>query len=179
MDQPAGKHRFVFDTTSPEAAGGSLLYANNFFTANKAAYNLEPSDLAIIIVMRHFSTPFAYNNMIWGKYGKQISGALHFTDPKTKQAPSTNLYMSADYGFDLPNFGTTLDSLAQKRVQFAICDMATHFFAGMLADQTKGNADAIYRELVANVIPNSQTALAGIVAVNRAQERGYTFSYVT
>jgi intracellular sulfur oxidation DsrE/DsrF family protein len=179
MDQPAGKHRFVFDSTTPDAAGAALLYANNFFTANKAAYNLDPPDLPIIIVMRHFSTPFAYNNTIWGKYGKQFSEAVHFTDPKTKQAPSTNLYNSADYGLALPNFGTTLDSLAQKRVQFAVCDMATHFFAGMLADQTKGNADAIYRELVANVIPNSHMVPAGIVAVNRAQERGYTFSYAT
>ena len=52
-------------------------------------------------------------------------------------------------------------------------------FAGALADSTKGNADAVYRELVANLIPNSHMVPAGIVAVNRAQERGYTFSYVT
>ena len=96
-----------------------------------------------------------------------------------KQVPTTNLYNSADYGLALPNFGSTLDSLIQRRVQFAVCDLATHFFAGMLADSTKGNADAVYRELVANVIANSHMVPAGIVAVNRAQEHGYTFSYVT
>jgi intracellular sulfur oxidation DsrE/DsrF family protein len=116
---------------------------------------------------------------MWAKYGKQFSDALKFVDPKTKQVPATNLYNSADYGFALPNFGTTLDSLIQRRVQFAVCDMATHFFAGALAEATKGNADAVYRELVANVIPNAHMVPAGIVAVNRAQERGYTFSYVT
>jgi hypothetical protein len=31
--------------------------------------------------------------------------------PKTKKGPATNLYNCADYGFALPNFGTTLDSL--------------------------------------------------------------------
>jgi intracellular sulfur oxidation DsrE/DsrF family protein len=179
MDQTAGKHRFVLDTTTPDAAGGALLYANNYFTANKNGYNLDPADLSIIIVMRHFATPFAYNNAMWAKYGKQFSDALKFVDPKTKQAPTANLYTSADYGFALPNFGTTLDSLIQRRVQFAVCDMATHFFAGALADSTKGNVDATYRELVANVLPNSHMVPAGIVAVNRAQERGYTFSYVT
>jgi intracellular sulfur oxidation DsrE/DsrF family protein len=130
-------------------------------------------------VLRHFSTPFAYNDMIWAKYGAGFSEALHFADPKTKQAPTANLYNSAAYGLTLPNFGTTLDSLIQKGVNFAVCDMATHFFAGTIAEKTKGNADAVYRELVANVIPNSHMVPAGIVAVNRAQERGYTFAYVT
>ena len=179
FDQLKGSHRFVFDTTTADAAGAALLYANNFYTANKDAYSLQPSDLAIVIVLRHFSTPFAYNDMIWAKYGAGFSEALNFTDPKTKQAPTTNLYNSASYGLTLPNFGTTLDSLIQKGVNFAVCDMATHFFAGAIAEKTKGNADAVYRELVANVIPNSHMVPAGIVAVNRAQERGYTFAYVT
>jgi intracellular sulfur oxidation DsrE/DsrF family protein len=178
FDQVPGKHRFVFDTTTPQAAGGALLYVNNFFTANKSGYNLDPPDLAIVIVMRHFSTPFAYNDAIWSKYGVHLSELVEFTDPKTKQAPTTNLYNAAGYGFSLPNFGTTLDSLIQRRVQFAVCDMATHFFAGALADKTKATADNVYKELAANLIPNSHMVPAGIVAVNRAQERGYTFSYV-
>ena len=62
MDQTAGKHRFVFDATTPDAVGGALLYANNFFTANKSGYNLDPADLSIIIVMRHFATPFAFES---------------------------------------------------------------------------------------------------------------------
>jgi len=178
FDQVPGRHRFVFDTTTPQAAGGALLYANNFFVANKSGYNLDPADLAIVIVMRHFSTPFAYNDAIWSKYGAILSELVEFTDPKTKQPPSTNLYNATGYDFSLPNFGTTLDSLIQRRVQFAVCDLATHFFAGALADKTKTNADNLYKELGANLIPNSHLVPAGIVAVNRAQERGYTFSYV-
>jgi len=178
FDQLKGGHRFVFDTTTPDAAGGALLYANNFFTANKSGYNLEPSDLAIVIVLRHFSTPFAYKDAIWAKYGAIFSEALSFTDPKTKQAPTTNLYNSAAYGLALANFGTTFDSVIQRGVHFAVCDLATHFFAGMLAEKTSGNADTIYRELVANVLTNSHMVPAGIVAVNRAQEHGYTFAYV-
>ena len=41
-----------------------------------------------------------------------------------------------------------------------------------------GNADAIYRELTGHLLANAHMVPAGIVAVNRAQERGYTFSYV-
>ena len=53
--------------------------------------------------------------------------------------------------------------------------MATRGIAGALADVAGGNADAIYNELVANIVTNARMVPAGIVAVNRAQERGYSF----
>jgi hypothetical protein len=177
LERPKAKHRFVFDSTTPGAAGSALLYAGNYFTANKSGYNVEPTDLAIVIVFRHFSTPFAYTDAVWAKYGAQFSEALEFTDPKTKQAPGTNLYDSADYGPALPNFGTTISTLVQQGAHFAVCDMATHFLASLLADKTKGDADSIYRELISSFYPNSHLVPAGIVAVNRAQERGYSFAY--
>jgi hypothetical protein len=52
--------------------------------------------------------------------------------------------------------------------------MATHFFAAQVAMATKGNPDAVYKELAANLIPNSHMVAAGVVAVNRAQEYGFT-----
>jgi hypothetical protein len=179
FEAPSAKHRIVFDTTTPLAAGAALAYANNFFTANKSGYNLEPAGLAVVIIYRHFATPFAYNDAIWAKYGAGLSEALEFTDPKTKQPLTRNIYNSGDYGFALPNFGTTLDKIVQQGGRFAVCDMATHFIAGLIAEKVKGDADAIYRELTQNLIPNSRLVPAGIVAVNRAQERGYTFSYTT
>jgi hypothetical protein len=56
--------------------------------------------------------------------------------------------------------------------------MATTFFAGTLARATGGSAEAVHAELVANRIGNAHMVSAGIVAVNRAQERGYSFAYV-
>ena len=86
----------------------------------------------------------------------------------------TNLYNSGDYGLTLPNFGNTIPSLVQKNVQFAICNMATRFVAGAIAGNIKGNADTIYQELSTSLIPNSHLVAAGVVAVNRAQEHGYS-----
>jgi hypothetical protein len=57
-------------------------------------------------------------------------------------------------------------------------DMATRLCASGIAKQTGGAADDVFKELVAGMIPNSHVVAAGIVAVSRAQERGYTFSYV-
>jgi hypothetical protein len=55
--------------------------------------------------------------------------------------------------------------------------MATRFMAGALAGATGGNADAIYNELAGSVPANAHMVPAGIVAVNRAQERGYSVAH--
>jgi intracellular sulfur oxidation DsrE/DsrF family protein len=177
FDQIRGTHRFVIDSTTPEGGGGALAFANNFFEANKNGYNLDPPSLAVVVVLRHFSTPFGYKDAIWSKYSSQIFELIKFNDPKTMQPAKTNLYNAAGYGLSLTNFGTTIDALVSRGVNFAVCDMATHFFAGYIADKTKANADAVYRELAANLVPNARLVPAGIVAVNRAQEHGYTFAY--
>jgi hypothetical protein len=177
LDTPKGGHRVVIDSSTPDGGGSALLYASNTFAANKAGYNLDPPDVAVVVVLRHFSTPFGYTDAIWAKYGMAFSELINFKDPKTKAAPATNLYNSGDYGLMLTNFGNSIPSLIQKNVQFAICNVATHFFAGALADKTKGNADAIYQELSTGLIPNAHMAAAGVLAVNRAQEHGYSFLY--
>jgi intracellular sulfur oxidation DsrE/DsrF family protein len=176
MDQIPGKHRVVLDSVSADGAGSALLYANNLYQANQNGYSLGEGDLAIIVVLRHFATAFAFTDAIWAKYGKAMGGMLKFNDPNTKQPPAANVFNSAGYGMALTNFGTTIESLVKRGTRFAICDAATHFVASQLAGQS-GNADAIYKELTANAIPSSTFVPAGVVGVTRAQERGYALIY--
>jgi hypothetical protein len=175
MDTLPGKHRMVIDAVTPHGAGEAILYANNLYEANKP-YGLTSKDLAIIVVMRHFATPFAFNDEIWAKYGKPMGEFLKFMDPKTKQPPSTNLYNASTYGMELPNLGATIDGALKNGTHIAICDVATHFVTGMLAGQG-GDANAVYTTFKSNALPQSHFVSAGVVAVNRAQERGYTLIY--
>ena len=173
LDAVPGRHRTFIDASTARGAAEAVLYANNLFEANKTGYSLTDRDVAVVVCLRHFATAFAFTDTIWAKYGKPMSALLEFTDPKTKQAPTTNLLLSADYGMMLPNLGNSIPAVTKRGVQFAICDMATHFVATQLA-AAGGTADAIYKELTANLIPSSHLVAAGVVAVNRAQERGYT-----
>ena len=77
----------------------------------------------------------------------------------------------------LNNLGTTIDDLIKRGVHFAVCDAATRFTAGQLALATKGDAAAIISDLKANTIANSHYVSAGIVATNRAQEKGYSLAH--
>ena len=87
-----------------------------------------------------------------------------------------NLFNASGYGGTLTNNGVTVESLVKRGVHLAVCNRATHGLADMIAAETKGNAGQIYDEFVANLFPNAHIVPAGIVAVNRAQERGYTFA---
>jgi hypothetical protein len=174
LDAVPGKHRTIIDCAPVGAAGAGILYANNLYAANKSGYSLAESDIAIVVCLRHFATVFAFNDAIWGKYGKAMSDTVQFTDPKSKQAPSANLLNSASYGQFMSNLGITIQSVVQRGTQFAVCDMATHMITDQVAAAARAKPDDIYREFVDNLIPNSHLVAAGVVGVNRAQEYGYT-----
>lgn len=164
LDQLPGRHRFVFDTTSPKGLANALLYANNYFLANQTGYGLKDSDLAVVVVVRHDSTAYAYNDAMWAKYGSALAAILNLTEKQ----PASNPYFAGQ--------GNALAPLTRRGVHLAVCQMATRRFASGLADATGGNPDPVYSELVGNLIPNCHMVPAGIVAVNRAQERGYSFA---
>jgi intracellular sulfur oxidation DsrE/DsrF family protein len=174
LDRIEGKHRIVFDATTPEGFGYALLFANNYYIANADGYGLKDSDLAVVIVARHHATPFAFNDAMWEKYGKPLSKLANFTDPRTRSTPSSNLY-NLPLDIKLPNRGGTIDALIKRGVQFAVCQVATQGLAEPLAAGVGGNADSVFKELSANLVGNSRLVPAGIVAVTRAQERGYSF----
>ncbi len=178
LDELPGKHRLIFDTTTPEGVGDAILFAGNFLAVNRSEYGLQESDLAVVIVMRHRSTPFGYKDTMWAKYGEGLAGhAAPFVDPKTKEIPNINIYNSSDYGRLLSSRGQTLDALTKRGVHIAVCASATRGTAGEIARATGGNADAINAELIANLVSsNARMVPAGIVAVSRAQERGYSLA---
>lgn len=174
LDKPSAKHRIVFDSTTPEGFGEALAFAGNFLRVNRSEYGLQNSDLAVVIVARHRSAGFGYNDAMWAKYGVALAARAKAEDPKTKLPPKTNPFNVGGLGDLLPNRGTTLDSLSKQGVQFAVCTLSTHGNAGVIAETMGGSADAIFNELTANLVSGARLVPAGIVTVNRTQERGYT-----
>ena len=166
FDQLPGKHRFFFDATTVNGVQESTMFASNYYGANKSGYGLNDADLAVIVGVRHHATPFAFTDAMWAKYGEAWGERLDFNDPKTKKRPVVNVYLS------------DLNGLIKHGVHFAVCDMATHAYASMAARRISGDFEEIYKELRANSIANCHFVPAGIVGVNRAQERGYSIAYV-
>jgi hypothetical protein len=174
LDQLPGQHRLVFDTTTPEGLGDAMFFCNSFMGVNRSEYGLQNSDLAVVIVVRFRATPFGYTDAVWTKYGMPMSAQARVEDPKTRLAPKMNLYGAAGYGPLMSNRGVTWDALAKQGVHLAVCSVSTHGYAGNIAAATGANPDTIFGELTSNLVSNARMVPAGIVVVNRAQERGYS-----
>ena len=177
LDEMPGQHRVFIDSSTPEGGGSAVLYANNLYRANEGAYSIAAEDLAIVVCFRHASTPFGYNDAMWKKYGEALSNLMSFVDPKTETHPSSNLLDADDYGTSVSNMGNTITAQIERGTQFAVCDAATRAFSGGIARATGGSQEDVYQELIANAIPNSRFVSAGVVAMTRSQEYGFSLLY--
>jgi len=174
FDQLPGKHRYYFDSTTPERLEDAIQFTGNYYSASRSGYGLENADLAVIVGMRHRSAPFAFNDAMWAKYGVVLAKRAEFVDPKTKEMPKVNYFTPK--APPAPARARGFASLINLGVQFAVCNLSTRAIAGLIADAHGGTADEKYKEITANLIDHARLVPAGIVAVNRAQERGYSIT---
>ena len=178
FDTLPGKHRIFLDSLSQSGVGEAIGFAANSFMANKAGYNLNDNELAVVLCLRHYATAFAFTDAIWSKYGAALGADLKFDDPKTKKAPVVNVYNTTGYGDALPNRNIALDALAKRGVHYAVCSLATRRISGVISRAHNVPVDDVFKELTANLVSNAHMVAAGVVAVNRSQERGYSVLYV-
>lgn len=176
LDSLPGGHRVFIDSATAPGGAEALLYANNLYMAQENAYSGGPEDFGLIVCFRHFSTPFGYADPIWAKYGEVFNSIMQFPDPDTGSAPRINLMNSTAHA-SLPNFGITIDNVGGRGTQFAVCAAATRFIAGVVAEETDQDAEVVNDELRANAIANSRFVSAGVIALTRSQEYGYSLLY--
>jgi intracellular sulfur oxidation DsrE/DsrF family protein len=161
LDDLPSRHRAVFDTWLADHFSGALGFASNWLRINKEEYGLSEKDLGLVIVLRHGTGPFAFNESVWAKYGKYFAARMSAADVKAHPNPTTNVYAAR------------LSAMAKQGVHLAVCNLTTRGYSGSLAEDTGADADTIYKELTANTVGNAHFVPAGIVAVTRAQERGF------
>lgn len=172
LDALGGTHRVFIDSASTQGGSDAILYAGNLFAANQSGYGIEESALAIVVCFRHASTAFGYDNAMWAKYGATLGRERGETGAggDTAATPTANPHMSRGERVS----PRAIDGLAARGVHYAICDMATRNLSRQIARAVSGDADAIYQELVAHPVPNGHFVPAGVVALTRAQEYGYS-----
>jgi intracellular sulfur oxidation DsrE/DsrF family protein len=161
LDDNKAKHRVILDTWNPERFPDALQFAGNIVETNKTDYDIPADELSVVICVRHRTTPFAFNDATWAKYGKSMSAQMAWTDPNAQGTPTTNPHAKR------------LQALASQGVHLAICNRTTRAYSGRAARDTNAAADAVLKEFMANTVIPGHFVPAGVVAVTRAQERGY------
>ena len=165
LDDLKGMHKIIYDSVSADNGFNGWFFARNFLTANALGYKMKDTDCSVVVSVRHYATVYAYNDAMWAKY--PLGEMVKLTDPATSKAPVQNLHASE------------AKELAGRGIQLAVCGLATSFFAGELAKKGGGTAADIEKELKANlVVAPARVVAAGVVVVSRAQEHGFTYTYV-
>ena len=168
VDALKGKHRQYFDATNVDS-GFSLAYAMNWMDTMKATYKVTDKDLNAVIGLRHFSIPLAYTDDIWAKY--KLGEFAKLNDPKTNAPSTRNIFYKPQQG-DLMFPTMSIDQLQPRGVTFVVCNIAHTVISGMLGQRAGVPADQAKAEFEKGLIPGFMLVPSGVLAVNRAQERG-------
>jgi hypothetical protein len=169
LDRIHGKHRQFFDATSPND-GFSLGFAANFLNQYNEAYHIPDTDLTAIVGIRHFATPLAFNDAIWKKY--KFGEFFKVNDPKTKSPATRNIFLDEE-GVMIP--GSSIPKLQQRGVMLTMCNVALTVLSGMAAQAAGVPKDGAAEEWTAGLVPGVFLVPVGVIAVNRAQEKGCTY----
>jgi intracellular sulfur oxidation DsrE/DsrF family protein len=172
LDKITGKHKQFFDGVSWND-GFVLAFAKNFLDLNHEAYGLTDKDLTAVVGLRHFAMPMALPDALWERY--KIGDAFKVIDPATKAPAVRNPAMHAD-GLKLPP-GCDIPTLVGRGVVFTVCNVALTVISGMLATNAGVTADAAKQEWTQQLLPGMTLVPVGVLAVNRAQEKGCTYCY--
>ncbi len=168
-----GKHKQFFDAVSVND-GFPMGFAMNFLNLYNEAYRIPDANLSAVVGLRHFSIPLAFTDDIWARY--KLGEFAKVMDPATKAPATRNIFYHAHDG-DLMMAGMSIDKLQARGVGFTVCNMALTVISGMMASNAGVTADVAKKEWTAGVIPGMALVPAGVLAVNRAQEKGCSYCF--
>ncbi len=166
-----GSHKQVYDATAPNHAM-SLAWSRVFLMTN-ATVGVPVGEAMSVVVIRHSAIPMGMATPLWEKY--KFGEVFEIADEETKKPQTKNIYYAAPGNFPLP--GMTIEDLMKDGTLFGICDMALTFYSGMVAKKMNLDAAEVKKEWVAGVMPGITIVPSGVLAINRAQERGCTYVF--
>ncbi|MEP6763342.1 MAG: hypothetical protein ABJB66_03475 [Gemmatimonadaceae bacterium] len=164
LDDLKGQHKNIYDCTSVENGPNGWSFARNFYTANTGPiYQLKDEDINAIVCVRHLATVFGFNDAMFVKYKLGVSQKVNENGAAAVRNANTNL----------------ATDLAKRGVIVAVCGMATARIARTVAGEMGMTAADVEADLRANLVtPTARVVAAGVIVTNRAQEKGFTYTYV-
>jgi len=175
LNKITGKHKSLYDSPEPND-GFCFVWARVWLNTCNATYGTTDADNSAAIVLRHYSAPLALTDAMWAKY--HFGEMVKVNDSKTSAPAVRNMFhkmAAADQM--LPGYG--IDELLSKGVLIGVCNVALTVMSGMVAQKMGGGmtGDQVKADWVANLIPGIVVVPSGVLAVNRTQEKGCTYTF--
>jgi len=173
LNKITGKHKMIFDVPEPNK-GFAFAWARVFLNTTNEAYGTTDAENSVVVVLRHSGIPFAMKDSMWAKY--PFGEVFKITDPKT-QAPAVRNPVANMQPGDFPITGVGIDELLAKGALVGVCSIALTLNAGMVAKKLGTDGAAVKQDWVASLFPGVQIVPSGVIAVNRAQEKGCAYCF--
>ncbi len=159
-----GKHRQFFHAF--QAQETAMLMASNYLDAYTQEFNVKPGEVNAVIGVHGPALAIGFSDAAWAKYAMGKSAGIN--DPSTKEPVVRNVFAGTG--------PLGVASLQKRGVTFLLCNTALRRLSRMLAEQRGETYEAVYEDLKSSQLPGVILVPALVVAINRAQEAG--FSYV-
>lgn len=167
LDAP---NRMLFDT--PASGGGvPLIHALNYMNSWNAA-GAGDAQIDAVVALYGATTFHGLSDAAWAKYslGEMMgevdaAGAPAVANP-WRVAPTFD-------GATVPP--ASIEALSGRGATFIMCNNALTYFAGKVAAAHGLEADAVYADLKANILPEVTLVPAMVVAIDRAQQAGVSY----
>src|SRR2546428_12166834 len=110
---------------------------------------------------------------MWEKY--QLGAALSITDPTTNAPLVRNWFAHPKSGDPVADGepGTSMETLQQRGVVFALCNNALTRWAARLAKSGGGTAAGVHPDLVAHALPGVGIVPGLLVTMTKGHQRGF------
>ena len=172
LDGLKGKHRQLFDAPQPEG-GIPLVHIMNYYDTYNKAYSVPDKDLNAVLTFYGATTFYGLNDAMWAKY--KLGEFMKTDDPATTKPTVRNLWRAEPtvIGMKLPQ--ASVESLQKRGATFIVCNNALTIFAGLVAQARQLDAQAVYADMKANILPGVTLVPAMVIAIEKAQERGLAY----
>jgi hypothetical protein len=172
LGKVTGKHRQLFDSPAP-GDGIPLVHILNFYQTLNRAYHVKDADIDGIGTFYGATTFYGVNDAMWAKY--RLGEFLQANDPATGKPAVANPWRAAPVilGMSMPQ--ASIESLQRRGATFILCNNALTLFAGMVARARGLDADAVYADLAANILPDVELVPAMVVAIEQAHAAGISY----
>jgi intracellular sulfur oxidation DsrE/DsrF family protein len=144
------------------------------FLMTNQMVGVPEEEVQAVLILRHDAIPLAMESSLWKKYS--FSKVFNVLDEQTKKPITTNVFWQPKDG-TLPLPGMGINDLMKSGVLIGVCEMAITHYSMVVAGMRKLKAEDVKKEWIAGVLPGIQLVPSGVLAVNRAQERGCAYCF--
>ncbi len=146
-----------------------MLMATNFLDVYGSAYGAPRDHVSAVIGVHGPALSIALNDDAWDRY--ELGKRVNVSDPDTKEPAKRNVFaVGGPY---------SIDTAIARGIVLIVCNVALTLTAGSIARARSLVAADVYSDLKSSLIPGAILVPGLVVAISRAQEKGFTYIRVS